>query len=120
MGVIWSCILRTLLECPTSRKPLRGRRTAKFQLLPARIRIQVVKVGETDPGTSVVRIHGVDGFAELSAGRLVDAAGVDPNMSDVFGSCKVARLLDLGEAWLGSGLVVEPLELGQADFSIAP
>jgi hypothetical protein len=62
------------------------------------------KMPETDGGIRIPPEYGIDGFRELSAAQLVDAARVDPGIVEAATEGQFARLVDLGQAILsGTG-----------------
>lgn len=62
--------------------------------------LDIVEVCIADSGATVPPIHRVDGFRELSAGLLVDTAGVNPAELQSFSLGLLTGQSDLGEACL--------------------
>ena len=56
------------------------------------------QIGVADLGEVVLAKHGVDGFGQLSAAALVDAARINPDVAIAVLGRLLIGILDLGEA----------------------
>lgn len=70
---------KQFLKCPASSKP--SALAKGFMRKPGTHSMMIVrKINVTDVGFLIPCIHGIDGFRELGAARLIDAAGIDPRL----------------------------------------
>lgn len=81
-----------LLQSPPSREP------AAVSEFRTEAMLRIDQVGIADGRPAIPRVHGVDGLGQLRAARLVDAAGIDPDVGVALGLGERTCALDFGEA----------------------